>query len=82
MMNTEIMGYHKIYNFPNGYGASVVSNAMSYGGKSGLFEIAVLDENGRITYDTPVTKDVLGYLTFADVAEILREIENLPEVDA
>jgi len=82
MMHTEIMGYHKIYNFPNGYGASVVCNAMSYGGSSGLFELAVLDENGRITYDTPVTQDVQGYLTFSDVAELLKAIENLPEVDA
>jgi len=74
--------YQKIYRFPNGYGASVVSNAMSYGGSSGLFELAVLDESGRIVEDNPVTKSIQGYLTFGDVAELLREVENLPEVDA
>ena len=71
-------GYHKVYKFDNGYGASVVSNAMSYGGSRGLFEVAVLDAAGNLNYDTPVTSDVEGYLDFAGVAEILEKIKNLP----
>lgn len=72
-------GYHKTYMFANGYGASVVSNDFSYGGKKGLFEIAVLDDSGRITYNTPITGDVVGYLDFDDVVRVLDQIRNLPD---
>jgi hypothetical protein len=63
--------------FENGYGASVVSHPMSYGGKMGLYELAVLDKNGELTYDTPITDDVIGYLTPEQVTEKLIEIQDL-----
>jgi hypothetical protein len=69
--------YNKIYRFPNGYGASVVSGPHTYGGKDGLFEVAVLDNNGEITYNTPVTGDVVGFLDFDGVADILNKIKSL-----
>lgn len=72
-------GFQKIYKFGNGYGASVVCSAMSYGGSQGLFEVAVLDLAGDIVYDTPVTNDVVGYLDFAGVADVLQQIQNLPK---
>ena len=78
-------GYHKVYKFGNGYGASVVCSGFSYGGDRGLFEVAVLDAAGNITYDTPITGDVIGYLDFDGVAKTLQEIQNLPtfaKVDA
>ena len=68
--------YHKIYKFDNGYGASVVSHFGSYGGKDGLFEVAVL-KNGEMCYDTPITSDVVGWLDFAGVADILNKIKAL-----
>jgi hypothetical protein len=71
-------GYSKTYKFDNGYGASVVSNSFSYGGNRGLFEVAVLDSAGNITYNTPITNDVLGYMDFDGVAKTLKEIQNLP----
>lgn len=71
--------YQKIYKFGNGYGASVVCNTMSYGGNQGLFEVAVLDLAGDIVYDTPVTNDVVGFLDFAGVADVLQQIQNLPK---
>jgi hypothetical protein len=71
-------GYYKVFEFDNGYGASVVSHSGSYGGNNGLFEIAVLDKRGMITYDTPVTNDVEGYLDFADVVAVLDKIKQLP----
>ncbi len=70
--------YHFTQYFDNGYGVSVVCHDFSYGGKSGLFELAVM-YNGNIVYDTPITHDVLGYLTFHDVAETIDKVKELPE---
>jgi len=63
--------------FENGYGVSVVSHTYSYGGKDGLFEIAVLDKDGNITYDTPVTNDVIGYLEPEGVDDIMEQVQVL-----
>ena len=68
--------YHKVYKFDNGYGASVVCNSCSYGGKDGLFEVAVL-KGDDICYNTDITGDVIGWCGFAKVAEILERIKNL-----
>jgi hypothetical protein len=71
------MDYQKIYKFDNGYGASVVCNFGTYGAKEGLFEIAVLDSNGEIAYNTPISGDVIGWCDFANVADILNKIKAL-----
>jgi len=63
--------------FENGFGVSVVSHTFSYGGKDGLFEIAVLDKKGDITYDTSVTNDVIGYLNPDEVTEIMKQVQSL-----
>ena len=63
--------------FENGYGVSVVSHTYSYGGKDGLFEIAVLDKDGDLTYDTPVTNDVIGYLAEEDVTDVMKQVQEL-----
>jgi len=63
--------------FENGFGASVIRHEHTYGGKDGLYELAVLDSHGEITYDTPVTDDVVGYLKEEGVTELLKEIQNL-----
>jgi hypothetical protein len=63
--------------FDNGFGASVVKTPFTYGGSDGLYELAVLDSNGQLTYDTPVTSDVEGYLTEEDVTKLLTQIQNL-----
>lgn len=70
------MDYQKIYEFDNGYGASVVCNFGTYGAKDGLFEVAVL-KGDDICYDTPITNDVVGWLDFAGVADILEKIKAL-----
>jgi len=64
-------------SFDNGYGVSVVSHTYSYGGKDGLFEIAVLDKKGELTYKTPVTNDVIGYLKPEEVTEIMEHVQKL-----
>lgn len=73
--------------FPNGYGVSVVRFTTpygylggSYGAEEGLYEVAVLkgvEDNWEICYDTPITSDVLGYLSEEEVEVLLYEIENL-----
>lgn len=63
--------------FENGYGVSVVSHTYSYGGKKGLYEIAVLDKNGELTYDTPVTNDVIGYLSETGVTDVMKKVQEL-----
>lgn len=34
---------------------------------------------GRLCYDTPITSNVIGYLTADEVAEHLQRIEELPK---
>ena len=70
-------GVQAIAEFDNGFGASVVCTPYTYGGKEGLYELAVLNTDGHLTYDTPITNDVLGYLSEQDVTEILIKIQQL-----
>tara|TARA_R100001460_G_scaffold30925_2_gene61013 strand:+ start:354 stop:617 length:264 start_codon:yes stop_codon:yes gene_type:complete len=70
-------GIQKIYKFKNGFGASVICHKRSYGGSSGLWELAVLDKSGCLTSDTSITDDVLGGLTEKEVDNILEEIKQL-----
>lgn len=70
-------GVQAVMEFDNGYGVSVVRTPHSYGGDKGLYEMAVLDKTGNITYDTPITNDVLGYLTEDEVTEYMIEVQKL-----
>jgi len=63
--------------FENGFGVSVVSHTYSYGGKDGLFEVAVLDKDDNLTYETSVTNDVIGYLNPDEVTEIIKQVQSL-----
>lgn len=76
-MGVEFGGIMSRIHFENGYGASVVKGPMSYGGKNGLYELAVLDSNGELTYETSVTNDVVGYLSEDDVTRLLIQIQVL-----
>lgn len=64
--------------FPNGRGVSIIRNSYSYGGRDGLFELAVLDSTGELDYSTPVTGDVLGYLTVDEVLQAMAQVAELP----
>lgn len=78
-------GRQVLHQFENGYGASVIQGPYSYGGDEGLYELAVIVWEGEtygLTYDTPITSDVLGYLTPEEVDEALARIEALPEVQS
>lgn len=74
------------YWFANGYGISVIRGPSSYGGSQGLYELAVIErarcgDGWTICYDTPITDDVLGWLTPEMVTEYGRLVEALPEGD-
>ena len=75
-------GFQRIIQFENGYGFSIISNKYSYGGSQGLFEVALLDENGMIMYDKEMGfGDVVGHLDFDDVALLIEKISALPPRD-
>jgi len=86
-------GTQRIYRFDNGYGASVVLYSFapgvgSYGAEQGLWELAVVRFTGdgldqfKVTYETPVTNDVIGWLDEDEVQEKLQQIRDLPSVTA
>ena len=70
-------GIQAIVQFSNGYGASIVKTPYTYGGDNGLYELAVLGKDGSLTYETPITDDVLGSLEENEVSTILEQIKNL-----
>ena len=74
-------GIQKVYQFPNGYGASVIKHSYSYGGKENKWELAVL-KDGELCYDTDITSDVLGYLNQHEVDSYLTQIEKLEVTNA
>lgn len=78
----EVNGIQKIYKFDNDMGASVIKHDYSYGGDQGLWELAVTQYEGEdwhINYNTPITSDVEGYLSWEDVENLLNKISELEE---
>ncbi len=78
---SSLGGEHASCFFDNGYGASVLFGGPFYT-DNGTYEIAVLSEDGEIDYSTPVTDDVLGYLTVEEANQALEDISNLPKREA
>lgn len=69
-------GLHVEWAFPNGYGASVINHQFSYG-----VELGVL-QGGQLTYDTPITDDVVGHIKSMDaLLGLLRAIRDLPAAE-
>ena len=73
---SHIGGVQARITFDNGYGASVVKTPYTYGGDRGLYELAVF-KDGEITYATPITDDVIGYLRPEDVTDVMAKIQQL-----
>ena len=72
-----LSGIRSTCHFENGYGVSVVRHKFSYGNKLNLFELAIIDKVGDIVYSTPITDDVLGYLSEADVSDTMIKVQRL-----
>ena len=69
-------GVQATIEFENEWGASVVRYEHSYGGKSGLFELAVL-KDGYVDMNNDITDDVMGWLDESDVTKVLKQIQEL-----
>lgn len=66
--------------FPNGYGISVVAGEYAYSDNENPYECGVLKGNSDkwdLTYDTPITDDVIGYCDEEKVTEIMKQIQEL-----
>jgi len=73
-------GIQSKHFFENGYGVSVVRFPGSYGFEEDLYEVAILhgtEDKWEITYDTPITNDVLGHRDEQDINIILEEVQAL-----
>jgi hypothetical protein len=68
----------RIYaTFPNGYSASIIKHGFSKGSRQGMYEGAVYF-GGKIVYDTPITDDVVGYLSEMEAVEFAESVSKLP----
>lgn len=76
-------GLHGLIFFPNGYGLSVVNYKSPFGGGGSYtsskddWEVAIIKgdkDKWEITYDTPITNDVLGYQTKEDINKLILSV--------
>jgi hypothetical protein len=63
--------------FENGYGVSVVQTPTTYGGADGFYELAVIGKDEQITYESPITSDVEGYLNEIGITKLMEQIQKL-----
>ena len=78
-------GLHGLLFFPNGYGVSVVrfkinGRHMSYTNNDNQWELAVIfgdEKEWDITYNTPITNNVMGHLSSDEVTKIMEKIQKL-----
>ena len=72
---------HAVMLFENGYGVSVITGGSARADDEGPYELAVLRHEGDkrycLCYDTPITDDVVGYLTVDGVTELMRRVQEL-----
>ena len=69
-------GRQRVYEYDNGYGASVIEGGFIARG----MELAVL-KRGSLAYDTPITSGVIGFMSVDDANETLAQIKALPNAD-
>lgn len=69
-----VSGKQARYTFPNGYGISVIDGTGAYCTR-GTYEVGITYED-HLTYNTPLTNDVLADQTPEEINEILATIEK------
>ncbi len=81
-------GVQRIYQYENGFGASVIRFRGSYTSNNEEWELAVIksiddkdwgkdNDNWELTYETNITEDVIGHLIEDKVEKILKRIKEL-----
>ena len=71
-------GIQAVATFDNDFEVSVVKSDFSHGGKSGLFEVAIIDKaTGTINSNTDITDDVLGWQDEDDIDKILLAVPQM-----
>lgn len=73
-------GYRWYFEFPNGYGVSVIKCFGSYGYEQDLFEIGTMYK-GRLTKIKGMTEsnEVIGYLNNEEVLSVLEKIQLMKQ---
>jgi len=64
--------------FPNGYIASIIHGGIPFYGAMGFREVAILDDNYELCYDTPLTTNVEVFDTIEETVEFVNKIAALP----
>lgn len=67
---------HAILNFPNGYGVSVLFGDVFYSNGIDSYEVGIL-KDGVLCYSTPITDDVIGYVSKEGVTRIMKQVQEL-----
>lgn len=75
-----VNGAHYFFEFPNGYGASVIKGYGSYGWNMDLWEVG-LTVDGELEYVNDFEWDVIGNLDDDGVNELLRKVMQYEEVN-
>jgi len=76
--------FQAIVFFDNGFGASIITGELFYTRSDAPYELAILqgtEDGWKLTYDTEITDDVMGYLTESGVNEVLKKIELLTKME-
>jgi len=74
---TYSLGTQARMDFKNGYGVSVTTGPTAYCDE-GEYELAVF-KGGDLCYDTPITDDVIGWLTPRQITVIMKKVQTLPK---
>ena len=72
-------GQRAVMFFKNGYGVSVIAGDHAYSDDN-TYELAVLKgnaKNSELTYDTPITSDVLGWQSPEDITNAMAQVQAL-----
>ena len=63
--------------FPNNYSVSVIIGDIWYSDGISTYELAILDSHNNLCYNTPITDDVLGYLSPKEITIAMKKVQKL-----